>query len=154
MSSRGIRGAAAGAMPVAQARIAYSVGRLERALRRRLALVTRRFGLTVAQYTALSVLHARGALSNAELARRSFVSPQAMNELLAALARARMIVRRPDERHGRIVQMTLTPRGARTLAGCDAAVAAVEERMLAELSQAARARLRENLRRCIAALER
>ena len=59
-----------GSVPAAHARIAYSVGRLERAVRRRLAAVTRRFGLTVAQYTALSVLHARGPLSNAQLARR------------------------------------------------------------------------------------
>ena len=43
-------------------RIAYSVGRLDRALRRRMGAVTARHGLTVAQYTALSVLEARGRL--------------------------------------------------------------------------------------------
>ena len=77
-----------------------------------------------------------------------------MNELVAAMSRERMIVRRPDARHGRIVQITLTPRGERILGRCDAAAAALEERMLAGLSSADRARLRAFLRRCVQALER
>ena len=138
---------------VAQSRIAYSVGRLERAVRRQLAAVTRRFGLTVAQYTALSVLQARGPLSNAQLARRSFVSPQSMNEIVQAMAEKRIVAREPHARHGRIVEIALTPKGERVLRRCDAEVERVERGMLERLSQAQRAQFREYLRTCIEELE-
>jgi DNA-binding MarR family transcriptional regulator len=115
--------------------------------------VTGRFGLTVAQYTALSVLEARGPLSNAQLARRSFVTPQAMNEIIAAMARKEMVVREPDARHGRIVRISLTRPGARVLRRCDEAARGVEEAMLAGLPRTKRTLLLEMLRECVAALE-
>jgi DNA-binding MarR family transcriptional regulator len=138
----------------AQARVAYAIGRLERAVRQRLGGVTRRFGLTVAQYTALSVLHARGGLSNAQLARRSFVTPQAMNEILQAMAAAGMVGREPHARHGRIVQIRITRKGQNALAKCDAAVQRVEQAMLARLPARERGRLRELVWMCIEELER
>jgi DNA-binding MarR family transcriptional regulator len=136
-----------------QSRIAYAIGRLERVVRQSLGVVTRRFGLTVAQYTALSVLQARGELSNAQLARRSFVTPQAMNEILKAMTASGMVARRPHARHGRIVQIALTAKGERILRRCDAAARRVELAMLVRLSPAERTRLRERLWTCIAALE-
>ena len=137
----------------ARARISYAVGRLERAVRQRLAAVTRRFGLTVAQYTALSVLHARGELSNAQLARRSFVTPQAMNEIVKALAAAGVVAQRPHALHGRIVQIHITPKGDKALARCDAAVQRVEQAMLLQLSGRERERLRKLIWACIEGLE-
>jgi DNA-binding MarR family transcriptional regulator len=139
---------------LAHPRIAYAIGRLERAVRQRLAEVTRRYGLTVAQYTALSVLHARGELSNAQLARRSFVTPQAMNEIVKALATAAIIAQRPHALHGRIVQIRITQKGERALARCDDAVQKVEQRMLARLSPPERGRLRKLIWACIEGLER
>lgn len=154
--SPGIRAAQdpARRFPAAQSRISYSVGRLERAVRQRLAEVTGRFGLTVAQYTALSVLEARGPLSNAQLARRSFVTPQAMNEIIAAMARKEMVAREPDARHGRIVCISVTQAGVRVLRRCDEAARTVEETMLAGLPQAKRTLLLEMLAQCVTALER
>ena len=137
-----------------QARVAYAIGRLERAVRQRLGVITRGFGLTVAQYTALSVLHARGTLSNAQLARRSFVTPQAMNEILKAMVAAGMVSREPHARHGRIVEIRLTRKGERVLRRCDRAAGRVERAMLGELSKLARIRLHELLASCIQALER
>jgi len=134
-------------------RIAYSVGRLDRVLRRRMGKVTTRHGLTVAQYTALSVLDARGPLSNAQLARRSLVSPQAMNEIIEAMAAKRLVLRRPDPLHGRIVQIALTAKGATVLAKCDEAVQRLEGHMLAALSEAQRRQFQVLLRGCIVALE-
>lgn len=137
-----------------QSRIAYSVGRLERAVRHRLGEAMRRFELTVAQYTALSVLAARdGPLSNAQLARRTFVTPQAMNEIVAAMARKEMVARAPDGSHGRIVRISLTRKGRQVLRRCDAAARRIEEQMLAGLPRSERTRLRELLGGCIAALE-
>lgn len=139
--------------PPAHARIAYAVGRLDRALRRRMNGVTTRHGLTVAQYTALSVLSARGRQSNAQLARRSLVSPQAMNEIIEAMVGKRMVLRRADPTHGRIVQIGLTAKGEAALAKCDAAVQELEGQMLAGLTEGQRRQLKGLLRSCIVALE-
>ncbi len=136
-----------------QSRIAYTVGRLDRAVRQRLGEVTGRFGLTVAQYTALSVLAARGSLSNAQLARRSFVTPQAMNEIIAAMAGKEMVARAPDAHHGRIVRISLTRKGEQMLRRCDAAARRVEEEMLSGLTRTKRTMLLELLRECVDALE-
>ena len=140
------------ARPV-QSRVAYVIGRLDRAVRQRLGEVTSRFGLTVAQYTTLSVLAARGSLSNAQLARRAFVTPQAMNEIVAAMVRKGMVARRPDARHGRIVRISLTGKGSQVLRECDVAARRVEAQMLAELPQKKRALLLGLLGECVAALE-
>lgn len=134
-------------------RIAYAIGRLDRALRRRMGPLTARHGLTVAQYTALSVLSTRGHLSNAQLARRSLVSPQAMNEIIEAMVAKRMVVRRPDPMHGRIVRIGLTARGAAVLAKCDEAVQRLEGELLAGMTEAQRRQLKGLLGSCIVALE-
>ena len=44
------------------------------------------YGLTTLQYTTLSVLGRQGRpLSNAQLARRAYMTPQAMSEVIEAL---------------------------------------------------------------------
>ena len=137
----------------ASPRIAYAVGRLDRALRRRIAHSTAEAGLTVAQYTALSVLAARGTLSNAALAQRSLVSPQAMNEIIQLLARKGVVERRDDPAHGRIVQIALTAPGRALLARCDRAVRRLERELLAPFSPSERVQLGRMLRECIERLE-
>lgn len=51
--------------------VAYMVGRLDRALRRSFRRVLDPLGLTLGQYTALSVFYSSGKLSNAKLAERT-----------------------------------------------------------------------------------
>ncbi len=63
----------------------YLVGRLDGVVHRAIRDAIRDHGLSVGQYTALSVLGHRSGLSNAQLARRSLVSPQSAHELLLAL---------------------------------------------------------------------
>lgn len=134
---------------VVQPRMAYVIGRLDRALRRRLVEALRPQGLTVAQYTTLSVLRARRGLSNAQLARRALITPQAMNEVIAWLEQEGLVRRRADPNHGRILRAELTPAGRARLAACDAAVEEIEERMLAELSPSERKRLYDDLASCV-----
>src|SRR5438067_9226765 len=70
---------------MAEPRLSYLIGRLERLVRRRLATALEPAGLTLPAYTTLSVLKAQNGLSNAQLARRSLVTPQSMSEVLAFL---------------------------------------------------------------------
>ena len=133
-------------------RISYVIGRLERAVRRAIDARVRPYGLTSAQYTTLSVLGTRGRLSNAQLARRSLVTPQSMSELIEALEGKGLIARSPHPNHGRVLPAELTPEGCRVLTACDAAVGAMEEEMLADLSEGQRACLRDGLLASVRAL--
>jgi DNA-binding MarR family transcriptional regulator len=133
--------------------IAYLIGRLDRVLHQQLGTMTGRFGLTAAQFTALSVLKGRGPLSNAKLARRAFMTPQAMNELVKALEAKGLVARRPDPDHGRAIQMLLTVAGEALVSKCDRVVRRLEDRMLQSLAGADREQLRTVLWACIASLE-
>lgn len=128
-------------------RLSYLVGRLDRIVRREFVGALEAAGLTLAQYTALSVLAARPGLSNAQLARRSLVTPQAMNQALANLIDRGLINRRPHPTKGRVLSVELTRAGYETLAQLDSAVDEVEDRLLAPLASDERARLLDSLRR-------
>jgi DNA-binding MarR family transcriptional regulator len=121
-------------------------------LRRRIAEAIAPYGLTVPQYTALSVLNARGALSNAQLAERSFTSPQAANEMVKAMEEHGWLLREPHPSHGRILHLRLTPRGAELLSQCDAAVDLVEAELLKDLLPGERDDLQRLLRACFSAI--
>jgi DNA-binding MarR family transcriptional regulator len=130
-------------------RLSYVIGRLDRALRREIGALVAPFGLTVSKYTALSILRARPGLSNAQLARRSYVTPQSMNEVLAALEQEGLIVRSPAANHGRVVEVALSDRGDEVLAACDRAISHMENAMLADLDDDAREQLRAALIGCV-----
>ena len=117
-------------------------------LRRRLAEAVEPAGLTLPAYTALSVLRAQDGLSNAQLARRSLVTPQSMSEALTQLVDRRYVRRRADPHHGRIIRTELTEAGRRALERCDRAVDEVEREMLADLDTAQVASLRDALTQC------
>src|SRR5215211_3132975 len=123
----------------------YLVSRADRVVRRAVDEVARARGLSVNQYTTLSVLDRRSGLSNAQLARRSLVSPQSANEVLLTLERRGLVRRRAHPDHGRILQTRLTAKGRRLLAACDAGVREVEARMVGDLSPGEQAALRHGL---------
>ena len=107
----------------AEPRVSYVVARLERAVRQGINERVRPYGLTTLQYTTLSVLgRRRDGLSNAQLARRSFMTPQAMGEVIEALEAAGFIKRNRHPNHRRVFPATLTPKGRRALATCEEAV--------------------------------
>jgi DNA-binding MarR family transcriptional regulator len=133
--------------------IAYAIARLERALRAEIARRVAPYGLTTLQYTALSVLHRHGApLSNAQLARRAYMRPQSMSEVIDVLEQRGLIRRNPHPKHRRQLPARLTPRGRRVLAACDVAVSELEDTMLAGLSDADRRRFLANVMAAVRAL--
>jgi DNA-binding MarR family transcriptional regulator len=132
--------------------ISYVMGRLDLALRRNLSEGLASLGVTLPQYTALSVLRDRGALSNAQLARRVFITPQSTIKVIAALEKKGLITRVPDPDHGRILRTLLTPTGQDVLDACDRVAAQVESRMLEELSPDERSALQAGLKSCVRSL--
>jgi DNA-binding MarR family transcriptional regulator len=133
--------------------LSYMLGRLDRVLRRRLSAAVEEHGLTLPAYTALSVLRAQGGLSNAQLARRSLITPQSMSEVLAFLVEQGYVQRRAEPDDRRIIRIEVTPAGSRALARCDDSVGDVEREMLADLDDGEAAVLRDSLGRCSLALE-
>jgi len=132
----------------------YLVKQLESAVRARLDAALRRHSVTTVQYTALTVLQHRGDLSSAQLARRSFVRPQTMHELVVGLERQGLIERRPSDARRHVLLARLTPAGLTKLAECRADVDLIEREMVQDLTGAEVATLRELLERCHHALAR
>jgi DNA-binding MarR family transcriptional regulator len=126
-------------------RVSYLVGRLDRLLARRLTLALAPLGLSLPEYTTLSVLGGSDGLSNAQLARRSLITPQAMNEVLRGLEERGLVLRRPGASRGRVRPAQLTAAGRRALAAGDAATAGVEESLVVAVPAARREMLRELL---------
>jgi DNA-binding MarR family transcriptional regulator len=134
-------------------RISYVIARLERAVRAAINERVRPHGMTTLQYTTLSVLGSRGQpLSNAQLARRAYMTPQSMNEVIDALERKGLIQRNPHPNHRRVFPAELTAKGRRVLAACDAAVEEMEREMLRDLSPSEREALLDSLKRCVRAM--
>ncbi|MDT7803325.1 MAG: hypothetical protein QOI78_6758, partial [Actinomycetota bacterium] len=104
------------------------------------------------QYTALTVLEASGALSSAQLARRSFLRPQTMHEMVLALEKRGLIERTPKADNKRVLLASLTAAGRALLAACAPAVGEVEQELLADLSPGRRATFREGLQHGVMAL--
>jgi DNA-binding MarR family transcriptional regulator len=132
--------------------LSYVVGRLDRVVRSAIAAAVAEQNLSVNQYTVLSVLGHRGSLSNAQLARRSYVSPQSMNEVLLALESRGFVRRDDDPNHGRIRQTALTAKGRAALTRCDGYVEEIEQRMTSSLTSRQRADLHNLMIECVRGL--
>jgi DNA-binding MarR family transcriptional regulator len=129
-------------------RASYLIKQLERALRARIDAIVQPLGLTAVQYTALSVLARHPGMSSAQLARRSFVSAQAANELVSALERRGLIRRRSDREGGRALGIHLTAPGEKALARCDADVDLLEAELFRGVGKKDEARFMRMLREC------
>lgn len=130
-------------------RTSYLVARLDRLVRSQLTDVLDPFDLTVPQYTLLSVIEHRPGLSNAQLARRSYITAQAMHQVVNGLEDRGLIVRRVSPDHGRIQLTELTDDGMALLKECDEEVTLLEERIFGGLGEKGEKRLRDLLQAAI-----
>lgn len=130
------------ASPDANPRFSYAIAQLQQLVLASVNEVAGRHNLTALQFTTLSVLNHHGEpLSNSQLARRSFMTAQSMHEVINRLEGAGLIKRSPHPNHRRKRPASLTPKGRRVLAACEAGVAEFETRMLLGFSRADRTKL-------------
>ena len=134
------------------ARVGYLIKRAQTVLHDAMADALGSHDLTVTQFAVLTGLGEEPGLSNADLARRAFVTPQSMHAVLQELERLQLVVRSPHPQHQRVLQAALTAAGRRTLTSAATAVDAIEEQMLRKLSSPARSRLASALSSCIDSL--
>jgi len=133
--------------------VGYLIKRAQAALRAEMDGALAACELTTPQYAALAALEHEPGLSNAELARRCFVTPQTMIRIVEGLEERGALTRHEHPTHGRILEVRLTADGRRAIAGGHQRVAAIERRMLRALSESERRVLAELLERCAAAFD-
>jgi DNA-binding MarR family transcriptional regulator len=131
-------------------RTSYLVKRLENAVREMLEEALRDRGVTLAQYTLLSMVSDVDGMSSADVARRSNVSKQATNEIINALERKGFISRSEDGENRRILRIKLTRKGRTLLSACDLAVDRNERNFLAKIPAARVASFRRTIEILIA----
>ena len=137
---------------VTMARVGYLIKRAQMVLHDAMADALGSHDLTVTQFAVLTGLDEEPGLSNADLARRAFVTPQSMHAVLQELERLQFVVRHPHPHHQRVLQAELTDAGRRTLNVANNSVNTVEEQMLSKLSDSARLKLASALSSCIQSL--
>lgn len=99
-------------------------------------------GVTSPQFAVLTMLNAYPGLSGAEVARLTFLTPQTVGVIVRNLERDGAIVMTPHPVHGRILQWTLTPRGATLLNACRQRVLELEKRLARDLDSRAETAIR------------
>ncbi|MEU3028717.1 MarR family winged helix-turn-helix transcriptional regulator [Streptomyces incarnatus] len=110
--------------------VGYRLKKASAALRGAMDKTLREHGLTVPQYSCLELLDERPGLSNADLARGTFVTRQSANVVLRGLKEAGLITRATSTDHGRALPVHLTAAGQERLRAARGAVYAIEERMI------------------------
>ncbi|MFA5968969.1 MAG: MarR family transcriptional regulator [Sphingomonas sp.] len=107
--------------------LGYALKLAQQALRSHLDTELRAIGLTTPQYSVLAGLELSAGLSNAELARLAFVTPQTMQAILATLERASLVERMAHPVNGRIRTTELTAAGRSALRAAHEIVTNAEE---------------------------
>jgi DNA-binding MarR family transcriptional regulator len=132
--------------------IGYNLKITQHRLRQRLDAELAQLGITAPQNAVLLAVAGNPRISNAELARAAFVTPQTMQAILVNLQRGGLIVRSPHPEHGRVIMTELTTKGQRAVADGAKSADTVERQMLSRLSIEEAQLLCELLKRCAAAL--
>jgi len=130
----------------------YLVKQIELGLRRPFEELLAEQGISIAGYTALTVLQNRPGITSSELARRSFVRAQTMAETVTVLTESGLVRREKDPAHGRQILLFLTPAGIDRVVAIGPAVSRLESTMVAGLDDAEQTELVRALRACRDAL--
>jgi DNA-binding MarR family transcriptional regulator len=125
--------------------LGYLLYRVVAALQPAAMAELRSFGLTLPEFVCMRILSMQPGQSNAELARHTNVSPQAMNNVLRGLQERGAVTRPASVSSGRALPAELTRDGAALLKRAETAVLAAEQDVLANLSPTDRRELKRLL---------
>ncbi len=130
-----------------QGYLGYLLRQAQAAVRLTMERTLADLGVTPPQFAVLTMLKAYPGLSGAEIARLTFLTAQTVGVIIRNLERDGAIRKTPHPVHGRILQWTLTARGATLLQKCRGRVLAVERRLAASLDDNAEVAVRRWLTR-------
>lgn len=132
--------------------VSYSVGKLEKLIHQQLSELLSELEVSLPQFTMLSNLHLHGEMANAKLASRSFISPQASNQIIKTMEEKGWISKSDDPNHGRILLIGLTSDGQEVYERCKIKAMEFESKMLAGLPAENILMLKATVQRLIANL--
>ena len=113
--------------------IGYLLRQAHAAHRIRMEKVLAESGMTLPQFSVLTMLAAYPGASGADLARLSLLTPQTMSVIVGNLEKAGLVARHAHSEHGRIRVITITDAGEALLEKGKAAAQSAEEALLADL---------------------
>jgi DNA-binding MarR family transcriptional regulator len=116
-----------------QGYLAYLLRQAQAAARLRMERALADLGVTPPQFIVLTMLKAYPGLSGADVARVALLTPQTVGVIIANLERDGAIRKTPHPIHGRVLQWTMTRRGATLLGKCRRRALALERRLTAGL---------------------
>lgn len=94
------------------------------------------FNITNTQFIILYFVdHNKGDLSSAQLSRRFAMTPQSMNELVSVLEKKKLLKKKADANHKRILRLHLTEKGVKLLNDCNHILDDLEEDLLQGLTK-------------------
>lgn len=134
-------------------RLGYVIKRTQQVLRLKMDEKLEAVGVTTPQYATLSILEEDQGLSNAELARRCFLTPQTMHKIIGGLEAKGLVERKSDPSHGRKINTLLTSVGKELLEKAHEIVQNIEREMTSDLTEKEIEQTRKNLSRCIETFE-
>ena len=132
--------------------LGYLLRQAQAASRLALERALARLGVTPPQFVVLTMLRAYPGASGADLARVALLTPQTVGVIIRNLERDGAIKKSPHPVHGRMLQWTLTRRGATLLDKSRRPVRALERRLIAGLGAKAQATVRRWLSKIAADL--
>jgi DNA-binding MarR family transcriptional regulator len=125
-----------------QGYLAYLLRQAQAATRLTMERALAGLGVTTPQFVVLTMLKAYPGLSGADLARVALLTPQTVGVIIRNLERDGAIRKTPHPVHGRVLQWTLTRRGATLLDRCRRHARTIERRLVTGLSAPAQVTIR------------
>lgn len=127
--------------------LGFLVRRLMGRLRPEAVTALRPLGLGLPEFVCMRILGTYPGRTSAELARHTYVTAQAMNQVLQGLQDMGLVTRPATAPSGRALPAQLTRKGRALLTRAEAAVEAAEDQILAHLTPAERRQLKQLLYR-------
>jgi len=129
--------------------LGYKLKKTQHILRNFMDDALKPLGLTTPQYAALSVIELKPGISNADLARASFVTAQTMHGIVSNLEKDHLLKRKGDPEHGRILCAELTKEGHKVMKQAHAIIENVEKIMTHDMSKKDKMALENLLLVCV-----
>ncbi len=115
--------------------LGYKLKQTQHSLRLHMDEALRTLGLTTPQYAVLAQLELRPGISNAALARSSFITAQTMHGIVSNLEKRNLVKRKSDPQHGRILRTELTKQGMKVVQQAHNIIIKVEASMTSTITE-------------------
>ena len=133
--------------------IGYQIKVAQQTLRNTMDRMLSEISLTTPQYAVLCGVEEIPGISNADLARYCFVTPQTANEIVKSLEKKSLLRLCPHKSNKRKIAIGLTNAGIKTLKEAHKVAITVEKAMLSTLDKGEQKRFLQYLQCCIKSLE-